>query len=235
VTPATDILAECRRAGITLHTDGDSLKAKGPAGRVQALLPVIKAHKAELLTALSYRPADDPNTLAAAPETLWWRIANHCPDGRTIEMDAPSGLTLPQAQDYANRFFDGVEVTGLVPLAGAGATAGQPADLEALAADIATETGLSDAEVLALPDANDRGAIRTGSDPGRAEAWRCAARALTMPAEPVPAPGGTGFPRAVVVWTPAGRPALVWAESTEHAERLARWNPAPSTPGRNGT
>ena len=107
--------------------------------------------------------------------------------------------------------------------------------LEAMAKDIATETGLSVAEVLALLDEDDREAIRTGADSGRAEAWRCAARALAVPAEPIPAPAGNDFPRAVVVWTPSGRPVLVWAESHEQAERLARWNPGPSVIDRKGT
>ena len=165
MTPTTDILRACRRAGITLQSDGENLKARGPADRMQALLPTIKAHKPELLAALALRPT---------------------------------------------------------------------ADLETLACAIANETGLPVANVLALLDENDHEAIRSGSDPGRADAWRCAALALSASPDPIPAPTGTGFPRAVVVLTPSGRPVLAWAETAEQAETLARWNPAPSTAGREG-
>jgi hypothetical protein len=207
-----------------------------PRGEIRPVSPVFRPGETRAVTGFSPNSPLSPGggEISNSPR-LWWRIAIRCPDGRVIEVDAPSGMTLAEARDYANRIFGGGEVTGLVPLAGAGATAGQPADLEALAEDIASETGLSVSKALALLDADDREAIRTGSDPGQVEAWRYAARALAVPAEPIPAPGGTGFPRAVVVWTLAGRPALVWAESTEHAERLARWNPAPAATGREET
>jgi hypothetical protein len=55
-----------------------------------------------------------PTDTAAA--ALWWRVSIFEPGGRTIEVDAPSGWTLPDWQAYAARYHGpGCTVT---PIAG---------------------------------------------------------------------------------------------------------------------
>lgn len=57
-------------------------------------------------------------------------------------------------------------------------TGRQTTDLNALALDIAIAHFLKLKDVLAVLDDDDRRAIITGSDPGRADAWRCAVALL---------------------------------------------------------
>ncbi|MGI8427389.1 MAG: hypothetical protein ACR2M4_12535 [Actinomycetota bacterium] len=53
----------------------------------------------------------------SAPGALWWRVSVREPGGRTIEVDAPSGWTLPHWEAYAERYHGpGCAVTPLVPL-----------------------------------------------------------------------------------------------------------------------
>ena len=53
----------------------------------------------------------------AGPDSLWWRVALTEPGGRTIEVDAPSGWTLPHWQAYAERYHGpGCVVTAVLPL-----------------------------------------------------------------------------------------------------------------------
>jgi hypothetical protein len=48
---------------------------------------------------------------------LWWRVSILEPGGRTVEVDAPSGWTLPDWQAYADRYHGpGCVVTAVLPL-----------------------------------------------------------------------------------------------------------------------
>ena len=53
MTATVEILSRCRALGITIHVSGDSLRARGPAEQVKALLPAIREHKPEILRALT--------------------------------------------------------------------------------------------------------------------------------------------------------------------------------------
>ncbi len=57
MTTATDLLREARAAGVALWKDGDRLRYRGPRPAVECLLPVLRAHKAELLRVLSSTPS----------------------------------------------------------------------------------------------------------------------------------------------------------------------------------
>lgn len=56
MTPA-ELLTRAQSAGLTLWREGDRLKYRGPTEAITALLPELRAHKAELLDALNVDPA----------------------------------------------------------------------------------------------------------------------------------------------------------------------------------
>jgi len=84
-------------------------------------------------------------------------------------------MSLAQAREYASRHSGGAGVSGLVPLAET--EPGQPMHPNFLAGEITAEFRLSATDVLEPLDKDDREAILTGSNLGRAEARRCAAKA----------------------------------------------------------
>ena len=93
MTPA-EVLAAARATGVTLWAEGDALRYRGPReARTAELLDQFKAHKAALMA-----------ELAAAADALLWRVAILEPDVRTVEVDTPSGWTLPDWQAYAQRY-----------------------------------------------------------------------------------------------------------------------------------
>ncbi|MFN2525455.1 MAG: hypothetical protein ABR505_04225, partial [Actinomycetota bacterium] len=47
--------------------------------------------------------ADQVADPTSGPGALWWRVSILEPSGRTVEVDTPSGWTLPDWQTYAER------------------------------------------------------------------------------------------------------------------------------------
>jgi hypothetical protein len=66
MTAATDILEELSRRGVAAQADGEAIRLKPRGSLDDALLARLKAHKPEVLAALSRRPA-------LCPPTCW-----HC-------------------------------------------------------------------------------------------------------------------------------------------------------------
>jgi hypothetical protein len=85
-----------------------------------AVTPVTPSHTGgvteKLLTkqgCYTFTPVT-PENIEGDP--LWWRVAITEPRGRTIEVDTPSGWTLPEWRAYAERYHGpGCSVT---PIAG---------------------------------------------------------------------------------------------------------------------
>jgi hypothetical protein len=89
---------------------------------VNRWLPILREHKPDILAAL-----------AGLDDILWWRVAIRESDGRTIEVDIPSGYTLADWQAYAERYHGpGCAVTPIAglpkPLSGTGQHRGGPTD-----------------------------------------------------------------------------------------------------------
>jgi hypothetical protein len=79
------LIEQCRRLGVRLRVEGGALAYDAPKGAMTSeLAAALKAHKPAILAAL------------AEPDPLWWRVAITEAGGRTIEVDAPSGWTLPR-------------------------------------------------------------------------------------------------------------------------------------------
>jgi hypothetical protein len=72
--------------------DGADLVLTAPRPLSVELLDKLKAHKPAILVAL------------ADPGALWWRVVILEPNGRTIEVDTPSGWTLGEWAAYAERY-----------------------------------------------------------------------------------------------------------------------------------
>lgn len=64
---AADLLDRAQSAGLTLWREGDRLKYRGPTDAIAALLPELRAHKAELMAAL---PLPDPSAEARRQRVL---------------------------------------------------------------------------------------------------------------------------------------------------------------------
>jgi hypothetical protein len=90
---AAEIIGQVLDAGGQIAVDGADLVLTAPRPLPADLLDTLKAHKPDILAALAH-----PDDAA-----LWWRVAILEPGGRTVEVDTPSGWTLPDWQAYAER------------------------------------------------------------------------------------------------------------------------------------
>jgi tubulysin polyketide synthase-like protein len=147
---AAQVLEQARVAGVSLWADGDTLRYRGPGEVLAKLLPTLKSHKPAILAALAH-----PDSLA-----LWRRVAILDPEGRTVEVDTPSGWTLADWQAYGALPRSWVRRHG-------GPTASQqqaPANLdEALAAACEGVAGITPAQFRALLSPEDPDDIEAGA------------------------------------------------------------------------
>ena len=92
---AAEIIGQVLHAGGQIEVDGADLVldsdppvVRRPSGQAQS--PQARSF---------WRRSGIPTT-----SPLWWRVAIREPDGQTIEVDTPSGWTLPDWQAYAERY-----------------------------------------------------------------------------------------------------------------------------------
>jgi hypothetical protein len=99
MTPAA-IIREAAADGVSLAlSSAGTIKAVGDQAAVNRWLPILREHKPGVMAALA-GPAVEPD-----PATLlWWRVSITEPRGRTVEIDTPSGCTLPEWRAYAERY-----------------------------------------------------------------------------------------------------------------------------------
>ena len=104
MTPVVIREAEADGVSLALSPAG-TIKATGDREAVDRWLPVLRAHKPDILAAL------------AKPDALWWRVAITKPGARNVEIDTPSGYTLADWQAYADRYHGpGCAVTAIAGL-----------------------------------------------------------------------------------------------------------------------
>jgi hypothetical protein len=66
MSAVNELIVACRQQGITMAADGEDLRVEGPDEALTAdLLDRLKAHKAELLTAIAHRDLLPPLPPAA--------------------------------------------------------------------------------------------------------------------------------------------------------------------------
>ena len=83
-----------------------------PDGTCDVLIPRDRYDPFEVLAIVKEWERED-----AEPDRLWWRVSILEPGGRTVEVDAPSGCTLPDWEAYAERYHGpGCTVRPLLPL-----------------------------------------------------------------------------------------------------------------------
>jgi hypothetical protein len=99
-----------------------------------------------------------------------------------------------------------------------------PADIAALAAELATGYGVEPAEALCLLDDGDIASIEAG-DTAMLGAWETAVRLLARP-KPTTVPEAP--PGHVICWTPKRASLVIEAQDAARAAWLAAMNPAPS-------
>ena len=91
-----------------------------------------------------------------APGALWGRVAIRGPDGRTVEVDTPSGWTLADWQAYAERYHGhGCAVTAVLPLPKPRAPVNLDEALRAACEDVAGITPVQFRSLLAPEDVAD--------------------------------------------------------------------------------
>jgi hypothetical protein len=115
---AATVLDDLLRRGCRLHAEGDRVIVEGRL--TDSDRDAIRSNKPELLRLLTTEAANDgPTFVTPDPDyhrLPWWRVAILA-DGRRIESDTPSGMTIREWTDYAARHFGpGATVTPLMAL-----------------------------------------------------------------------------------------------------------------------
>ncbi|QSA98618.1 hypothetical protein [Methylococcus sp. EFPC2] len=104
----TSVLAELHSMGLTITTDGRHLTVTPASKITDETRQLIRAHRDELLAGLVPPANEDP---------IFWRVEIRTPNGRRFEIDAPSGVSLADAERWAvEDFGPGCNVAGLVLL-----------------------------------------------------------------------------------------------------------------------